>query len=57
MLREGNLAEIADSLTWSIKAISKNPDWSSVLDPQPAEGTVRPGENQTVKVMNDGQRW
>ncbi len=56
VLREGNLAEIADSLTWSIKAISKNPDWSSVLDPQPAEGTVRPGENQTVKVMNDGQK-
>lgn len=56
VLREGNLAEIADSLTWGIKAISKNPDWSSVLDPQPAEGTVRPGENQTVKVMNDGQK-
>lgn len=56
VLREGNLAEIADSLTWGIKAISKNPDWSSVLNPQPAEGTVRPGENQTVKVMNDGQK-
>lgn len=56
VLREGNLAEIADSLTWGIKAISKNPDWSSVLDPQPAEGIVRPGENQTVKVMNDGQK-
>lgn len=56
VLREGNLAEIADSLTWGIKAISKNPDWSSVLDPQPTEGTVRPGENQTVKVMNDGQK-
>lgn len=56
VLREGNLAEIADLLTWGIKAISKNPDWSSVLDPQPAEGTVRPGENQTVKVMNDGQK-
>lgn len=56
VLREGNLAEIADLLTWGIKAISKNPDWSSVLAPQPAEGTVRPGENQTVKVMNDGQK-
>lgn len=56
VLREGNLADIADSLTWGIKAISKNPDWSSVLDPQPAEGTVRPGESQTVTVKNDGQK-
>lgn len=56
VLREGNLAEIADSLTWGIKAISKNPDWSSVLDPQPAESTVKPGESQTVIVKNDGQK-
>lgn len=56
VLRAGNLADIADSLTWGIKAISKNPDWSSVLNPQPAEGTVKPGENQAVTVTNDGQK-
>lgn len=56
VLKEGNLADIADSLTWAIKAVSKNPDWSSVLEPAPAEGTIRPGESQTVTVKNDGQK-
>lgn len=56
VLREGNLAEVADSVTWDIYAISKNPDWSSVLSPEPVEGTVRPGESQTVTMQNDGQK-
>lgn len=47
VLREGNLSQYADRLTWVITAVSKNPDWSSVLDPEPKEGTVRPGESQT----------
>lgn len=56
VLREGNLAEYADQMTWGITAVSQNPDWSSVLDPEPAEGTVRPGESQAVTVKNDGQK-
>lgn len=56
VLRHGNLADFADDMTWSIKAVSQNPDWSSVLNPEPAEGTVRPGESQTVTVKNDGQK-
>ena len=56
VLSEGNLAQDADRLTWDVYAISKNPDWSSVLSPEPAEGTVRPGESQTVTVKNDGQK-
>lgn len=56
VLRQGNLASYADKMTWGITAISKNPDWSSVLDPEPIEGTVRPGESQAVTVKNDGQK-
>lgn len=55
-LSQGNLAQYADSITWDVYAISKNPDWSSVLSPEPAEGTVRPGESQTVTMQNDGQK-
>lgn len=56
VLREGNLAEDADSLTWDVYAISKNPDWSSVLSPEPISGTVRPSSSQTVSMQNDGQK-
>lgn len=56
VLKGGNYEDIADSMTWDVSAISKNPDWSSVLNPTPAEGTVRPGESQTVKMSNDGQK-
>lgn len=56
VLRDGNLAAYADSLTWAITAVSQNPDWSTVLDPQPASGEVRPGESQTVTLKNDGQK-
>lgn len=56
VLREGNLAEDADSLTWDVYAISKNPDWSSVLSPEPISGTVRPSSSQTVTMQNDGQK-
>lgn len=55
VLREGNLAQDADSLTWDVYAISKNPDWSSVLSPEPVSGTVRPGGQQVVTMQNDGQ--
>ncbi len=56
VLREGNLAQDADSLTWDVYAISKNPDWSSVLSPEPISGTVRPSRSQVVTMQNDGQK-
>lgn len=56
VLREGNLAQDADSLTWDVYAISKNPDWSSVLSPEPISGTVRPSSSQVVTMQNDGQK-
>ena len=46
----------ASHLTWGIKAISKNPDWSAVLNPNPQSGEVRPGESQKVTLKNDGQQ-
>lgn len=51
-----NMAPYADVMTWDVYAISKNPDWSAVLNPEPAEGNVRAGESQTVKLSNDGQQ-
>lgn len=56
VLREGNLSAEADSLTWDVYAISKNPDWSSVLSPEPISGTVRPSSSQVVTMQNDGQK-
>lgn len=55
VMKEGNLATMADSLTWNIKAIMKNPDWSSVLSPSKLEGTVRPGSSDAITLKNDGQ--
>lgn len=55
VLKEGNLAAEADSLVWDVYAVSNNPDWSSVLSPEPVSGTVRPGESQTVTMKTDGQ--
>lgn len=56
VLKGGNYEDIADQMTWDVAAISQNPDWSVVLNPEPAEGTVRPGEKQTVRMSNDGQQ-
>lgn len=55
VLSEGNLAANADSIVWDVYAVSKNPNWSSVLSPEPVSGTVRPGGQQVVTMQNDGQ--
>lgn len=55
-LREGNLADYADKVVWNITAISKNPDWSSVIKLTPDGGTVKSAETQDVTVSNDGQK-
>lgn len=54
-LKGGGYENMADQLVWDVTAISKNPDWSVVMQPTPNEGTVRPGENQKITVKNDGQ--
>lgn len=56
VLREGDLASAADIMTWDVRAISYNPDWSSVLTIEPSEGVVRSGEKNSVVVKNDGQK-
>lgn len=56
VVKDGNFAEYADVLTWAIAAKSKNPDWSTLLSPDPASGEVREGGKQTVTVSNDGQK-
>lgn len=43
-------------VTWAVWALSKNPDWSAVLNADPVKGEVRAGEKQTVKLHNDGQQ-
>lgn len=46
----------AEKMTWGITARSANPDWSQVLEMQPASGSVRKGETQAVKVSADGSK-
>ena len=56
VVKGGNYEKYADQLTWAIKAKSKNPDWSTVLQPTPSSGDVRPGQTQKVSLTNDGQK-
>ena len=56
VLKGSSFEAVADHLTWSVEAISQNPDWSQVLNPEPLSGEVRPGESQEVKMKNDGQK-
>ncbi len=46
----------AESMTWGVWAVSKNPNWSSVLNPNPASGEVEAGKSKLVKLQNDGQQ-
>lgn len=56
VLKGSSFEAVSDHLTWAVQAISKNPDWSQVLNPEPISGEVRPGESQTVTLKNDGQK-
>ena len=47
---------MGDAVSWTIKAISKNPAWDQVFFLDPAEGTVKQGETQVVTMKNDGQK-
>ena len=56
VLKGTSFEAVASQLTWAVKAISKNPDWSQVLNPEPISGEVRPNESQKVTLKNDGQK-
>ena len=56
VLKGSSFEAVADHLTWAVEAVSQNPDWSQVLNPEPINGEVRPGESQEVKMSNDGQK-
>ena len=56
VLKGSSFEAIASQLTWAVQAISKNPDWSQVLNPEPISGEVRPNESQKVTLKNDGQK-
>ena len=56
VLKGTSFEAIASQLTWAVQAISKNPDWSEVLNPEPISGEVRPSESQKVTLKNDGQK-
>lgn len=56
VLKGSTFESVSENLTWSVDAVSKNPDWSAVLNPAPKSGEIRPGEQQTVTLKNDGQK-
>ncbi len=56
VLKGSSFEAVSDHLTWAVQAISQNPDWSQVLNPEPISGEVRPGESQAVTLKNDGQK-
>ena len=56
VLKGTSFEAIASQLTWTVQAVSKNPDWSQVLNPEPISGEVRPNESQKVTLKNDGQK-
>ena len=43
-------------VSWAITAMSKNPEWNQLFVLDPANGTVKQGETQTVTLKNDGQK-
>lgn len=53
-LKGSSYASMADKATWCVKAVSLNPDWSSVLELTPSEGELKQGETATVKVGTNG---
>ena len=46
---------LGGNAVWAITAMSQNPDWSTLMVLNPAEGTVKYGETQEVTISNDGQ--
>ena len=47
---------MAETFVWGVRARSLNPDWSKMLELEPSQGTVMPGEKQEVKATVDGSK-
>lgn len=50
VLKDSRYQSVANTATWGISAVSKNPDWSRMLTFKPESGTVKSGETQTVVI-------
>ncbi len=55
-LKGSSYESMASEFVWAIRARSLNPDWSEVLELNPASGQVKKGEKQTVDVKADGRK-
>lgn len=55
-LKGSSYESLASEFVWSVKARSLNPDWSTMLELDPTEGTVRQGETRTIAVKADGTK-
>lgn len=55
-LKGSSWESLASNMVWSVKARSLNPDWSAMLELDPASGSVRQGETQSVSVKADGRK-
>lgn len=55
-LKGSSYESYAPTCTWAIRARSLNPDWSEILELDPASGTVRSGENQEIEISADGRK-
>lgn len=55
-LKGSSYESMASECVWAIQARSLNPDWSEVLELNPASGQVKKGEKQTVSVKADGRK-
>ncbi|MDE7115140.1 MAG: choice-of-anchor D domain-containing protein, partial [Muribaculaceae bacterium] len=55
-LKGSSYESLADTFVWAVKARSLNPDWSELLELDPASGIVKQGETQQVTVSTDGRK-
>ena len=53
-LKGSKYEQYANRATWCVKAMSKNPDWSQVLELTPATGTLKQNETAQVEVKHNG---
>lgn len=55
VLKEGTLSKLADTVSWCISLITKNPSISGYLTLNPASGNVAPESAQTIEVSTTEQ--
>lgn len=55
-LRGSSWENLSSNMVWGVKARSLNPDWSSMLELDPASGSVLNGETQKIDIHADGSK-